>query len=184
VLLRLARVRPLACGLARPGQPRMWRLWNTGTKDLGQGPPGPPSNQCRSQPPLGVAVSPLWWWIHFYPICVELYCPRKFPVYGHRLRESLQAKERDTELLQDLASGGGRNWGACDGQWLQTGLSVGSEAQLELPVAHDLGIDRLVKHASLGLVAALEDPVFRHVGRHEKYKRENGRRLPMHFGVC
>jgi hypothetical protein len=45
--------------------------------------------------------------------------------------------------------------GACDGQWLQTGLGVGSEAQLELPVAHDLGIDRFVKHASLGLVAAL-----------------------------
>lgn len=32
-----------------------------------------------------------------------------------------------------------------------TELGVGSRAQLELPVAEVLGIDRLVKHTSLGL---------------------------------
>lgn len=58
-------------------------------------------------------------------------------------------------MLQDLPSGG--FW-----RWLKSGehamlrgcateLGVGSRAQLEVPVAEALGIDRLVKLTSLGL---------------------------------
>jgi hypothetical protein len=127
VLLRLARVRPLACGLARPGQPRMWRLWNTGTKDLGQGPPGPPK-----QPVPTTAAA---WRRCLAAIVVDSFlshlalsyvAPRNFPVYGHGLTESLHAKERDIELLQDLASGGGRSWEHAMVSGCRRGLALGA----------------------------------------------------------
>lgn len=56
---------------------------------------------------------------------------------------------------------------------LQTELGVGSRAQLEVPVAQALGIDRLVKHASLGLAQPCRICISAMLGCiDEKYKSE------------
>lgn len=56
---------------------------------------------------------------------------------------------------------------------LQTELGVGSRAQLEVPVAQALGIDRLVKHASFGLAQPCRICISAMLGGiDEKYKSE------------
>lgn len=81
----------------------MWRLWNTGTKELGQR----PSWTARAVPTTAVVVP--------FLSHLELFrMPRGIPQFFHAGLQKLSRRGMDTELLRDPASDGGRSWGACD----------------------------------------------------------------------
>lgn len=158
----------------------MWRVWNTGTK----GPAGRPK-QCR---PQLVDSSSLLSLSSIFILLDCIRCPEESPISFIQIRRSFDTAD-GTEMLQDLPSGG--FW-----RWLKSGehamlrgcateLGVGSRAQLEVPVAEALGIDRLVKPTSLGLAQPCRICLSALLGSTKSIKE--GRRWTTRFvvqGVC